>query len=77
MLGMVTFLALAVVGSTREALGDAGRLAQEFGALSMYTLSGEGEYEGLSAVLTPSEDGVFKALVIDGGLPPFPELPAE
>ena len=32
-LGMVSFLALAVVGSTRVALEDAGRLAQEFGAL--------------------------------------------
>jgi PAS domain S-box-containing protein len=31
--GMVSFLALTVVGSTREALEDAGRLAREFGAL--------------------------------------------
>ena len=42
---------------------------------SMYTLTGVGTYEGLSAVLTPEVDPVdlIKALIIDGELPPLPE----
>ena len=52
-------------------------VAREFGGLNMYTLNGEGAYEGLSAVLTQPDDNIIKAVIIDGGLPPFPELPAE
>ncbi len=60
-------------------VGGTGRATQarEFGAMSMYTLNGEGEYEGLSAVLTQPDDNIIKGLIIEGGLPPFPELPAE
>ena len=54
--------------------------ADDFGVITMYTLTGEGSYEGLVALMTypQEEDGEgMQGVIIDGGLPPFPEMPAE
>ena len=76
--GITEAYAIEVVNDKGAWVGT-GRATQarEFGAMSMYTLNGEGEYEGLSAVLTQPDDNIIKGLIIEGGLPPFPELPAE
>ena len=47
-----------------------------FGSVDMLELSGEGAYEGLSALLI--EDGVhephtLRGAIVEGGLPPFPD----
>ena len=64
----------AWVGARRAVVADGG-----FGATDMHTLIGEGEYEGLAAVVAWDQDGdddTLRAAVIEGGLPPFPQ-PAE
>jgi hypothetical protein len=61
----------AWVGTGREVFW-----AEPFGSIDMLELSGEGAYEGLSALLT--EDGMhephtLRGAIVYGGLPPFPE----
>jgi hypothetical protein len=69
-----------------EVVNDQGRwvgTGQFIGPLDLFvlTLAGEGEYEGHTAVVTwdtsgeEDEEGM-KAVIVDGGLPPFPEVPA-
>ena len=61
-----------------------GRGTGPLDGLVWFTLTGEGEHEGHSAVVTvdPSDsddDGISTnlAVIIEGELPPFPELPSE
>ena len=61
----------AWVGTGREVFWP-----EPFGFIDMLELTGEGPYEGLSALLT--EDGAhephtLRGAIIDGELPPFPE----
>ena len=76
--GITEAYAIEVVNDKGTWVGT-GRttVAREFGGLNMDTLNGEGAYEGLSAVLTQPDDNIIKAVIVEGGLPPFPELPAE
>ena len=75
-------------GYAVEVVNDEGRwvgTGRGTGPLGLFylTLTGEGEYEGLTAVVTddPSDsddDGISTnlAVIIEGELPPFPEMPA-
>ena len=54
--------------------------SMEYGAMQMLMLTGEGGYEGLTAFLTEdikNEMGTIRGVIVAGGLPPYPEPPAE
>ena len=79
-------LLLAVLGAPAHALEvvndegtwvGTGRYVGPLG-VSLSTLTGEGAYEGLTAFVTEAYDDLtdedfLEAVIIEGGLPPFPE----
>lgn len=74
--------AVEVVNDKGRWVGTA-RGTGPLGGLWVATLTGEGEYDGLTAVVAQDysdsdDDGVTTnvAVIIEGELPPFPELPA-
>ena len=56
-----------------------GYTTPQWGAYSQNFLSGEGAYEGLSAILFLMDNGTdldVEGMVFPGGLPPYPEEPS-
>jgi hypothetical protein len=78
----VIFEAYAIeVVNDKGAWVGTGRHASSPVDATVLTLTGEGEYEGFSAFVfedtSGSEEEAFKtAVIIEGELPPFPELPS-
>lgn len=76
--GIFEAYAVELVNDEGRWVGTGRSIATSGVNMNMVTLTGERAYEGLSAILIWEWDpDITKAVIVDGGLPPFPELPAE